>query len=198
MQRLSKPARRAQLLDAAASAFVAAGFDGTSMETVAERAGVTRLIVYRHFETKQALYEEVLWSVVDPLRAGFVPGAPGGVAPLLVHTARAHPDAFRLLWRHARHEPTFARQAAMFRQITADFADDVIRFHVGDEALRRWGSATLVEYLFGGICEWLDHGDPAADDRFVDVLRAGAQSLIRAWSASVPGSVRSTVAGSGE
>ena len=182
MQRLSRQARRAQLIEAAASAFVAGGFDATSMEMVAERAGVTRLIVYRHFDSKQALYDEVLWSVINPLRAGFTPGMPGGVAPLLVAVARAHPDGFRLLWRYARHEPTFAEQARLFRQITADFADDAIRSKVRDLDMRRWGSATLVEYLFGGICEWLDTGDPDADEHFVTRLRAGALALVAAWA----------------
>ena len=72
--------RRAQLVGAAAAAFLAAGFDATSMEAVAERAGVTRLIVYRHFDSKEALYRAVLDSVVESLRSEFDPVAPSGVA----------------------------------------------------------------------------------------------------------------------
>jgi AcrR family transcriptional regulator len=184
MQRLSKQARRAQLLEAAASAFVAGGFDGTSMEVVAERAGVTRLIVYRHFDSKQSLYEAVLWSVVSPLRDGFTPGMPGGVGPLLMRIARQHPDAFRLLWRHARHEPAFAKAAETFRQIAAEFADEVISAHVSDLDIRRWGAATIVDYLYGGICEWLDSGDPGRDDELAVTLQAGARALIDAWASA--------------
>src|SRR5262245_43841816 len=104
-KRMSRDDRRAQLVGAAAAAFLAAGFDATSMESVAERAGVTRLIVYRHFESKQALYKAVLESVVESLRAEFDPAEPSGVAQMLLSIARRHPDAFRLLWRQARHEP---------------------------------------------------------------------------------------------
>src|SRR6185436_19787519 len=67
-RRLPRAERRAQLLTAAATAFVRAGFDGTSMEDVAEQAGVTRLIVYRIFATKEDLYRAVLESVTDRLR----------------------------------------------------------------------------------------------------------------------------------
>jgi AcrR family transcriptional regulator len=182
MQRLSKDARRAQLIEAAASAFVEGGFDGTSMEMVAERAGVTRLIVYRHFESKHALYCAVLESVVGPLREGYVPGRPGGVGALLMRVARAHPDGFRLLCRHARNEPTFAKQAAAFRQIAADFAADAIRAHIADPDIRRWGAATIVDYLYGGICEWLDSGDRQRDDQFATTLQAGARAMIAAWA----------------
>jgi len=41
---MSRTDRREQLVVAAAAAFLAGGFDGTSMEMVADRAGVTRLI----------------------------------------------------------------------------------------------------------------------------------------------------------
>ena len=112
---------------AAAAAFLAGGFDGTSMESVAEEAGVTRLIVYRHFESKEALYRAVLDSVVEPLRLEFVPDQPAGIGALLLRVARHNPDGFRLLWRHARHEPTFAKEAEAFRQIAAGFADNHIR-----------------------------------------------------------------------
>ena len=184
MQRLSKHARRAQLLDAAASAFVEGGFDGTSMEMVADRAGVTRLIVYRHFESKHALYCAVLDSVVTPLREGYVPDMPGGVGPLLMRVARARPDGFRLLCRHARNEPAFAKQAEAFRQIAADFADEAIRAHVADGDIRRWGAATIVDHLYGGICGWLDSGDADRDDQFAATLQAGARALIAGWADS--------------
>src|SRR5215207_6285199 len=156
MQRLSKHARRAQLLEAAASAFVEGGFDGTSMEMVADRAGVTRLIVYRHFESKHALYCAVLDSVVTPLREGYVPDMPGGVGPLLMRVARARPDGFRLLCRHARNEPTFAKQAEAFRQIAAAFADEAIRAHVADRDLMRWFAATLQAGARAMIAAWAD------------------------------------------
>ena len=179
---MSRDDRRAQLVGAAAAAFLAAGFDATSMESVAERAGVTRLIVYRHFDSKEALYRAVLDSVVESLRAGFDPDAPAGVAAMLLSVGRRHPDGFRLLWRQARHEPLFEKEAEAFRTVAAGFADDFIRPYVADRALRRWGAAVIVDYLYGGICEWLDSGRPGRDAAFVAHLQAGARALVEAWS----------------
>ena len=79
-------ARRAQLLDAAKAVVAEHGFHGVSIEAVARTAGVTRPIVYRHFddlgalldalverETLRALHQlrEVLPSGADDLLAAF-------------------------------------------------------------------------------------------------------------------------------
>ena len=181
-KRLGRDDRRTQLVGAAAAAFLAAGFDATSMESVAERAGVTRLIVYRHFESKQALYRAVLDSVVESLRSEFDPDAPSGVAAMLLSVGRRHPDAFRLLWRQARHEPLFEKEAQAFRTVAAGFADEFIRAYVADKELRQWGAAVIVDYLYGGICEWLDMGRPTRDEAFAVHLQAGARALVEAWS----------------
>ncbi len=176
---MSRDERRAQLVSAAAAAFLAGGFDGTSMESVAEEAGVTRLIVYRHFESKDALYRAVLDSVVEPLRLEFVPEQPSGIGALLLRVARSNPDGFRLLWRHARHEPTFAKEAEAFRQIAAAISPTITSASTSSTPrLRAWGAATIVDYLYGGICEWLDNGDSMLDDEFAGRLQAGARALM--------------------
>src|SRR3954453_13842322 len=83
--RLPAEARREQLLDAAKAVVAEHGFHGVSIEAVARGAGVTRPIVYRHFddlgallgalverETLRALMQlrEVLPSRADDLIAG--------------------------------------------------------------------------------------------------------------------------------
>jgi TetR/AcrR family transcriptional regulator len=52
--------RRAQLLDIALNFFSQKGFDRTTTKEIAAAAGVTEAIVFRHFPTKQALYQAVL------------------------------------------------------------------------------------------------------------------------------------------
>lgn len=184
--RLPRAERRRAVLDAAARAFSAAGFAGTSMEDVAREAGVTRLIVYRIFDSKEALYRAVLSDVIDDLAARFqgwealAPEQRPPIARLLLDTARAHPDAFRLLWRHAAREPEFAEVVALFRAWVERYADDVLAEAVTDRTLRRWAAAALVDHLYEGVCLWLDHGDPAKDDEFVAAFAAGARALIRA------------------
>ncbi len=58
--RMSGNDRRNQLLEAALEVFSRKGFEGTTTKEVAALAGVTEAIIFRHFPTKQALYEAVL------------------------------------------------------------------------------------------------------------------------------------------
>ncbi len=61
--RLPAEQRRRQLLDVACDAFAASGFHATSMDDVAEAAGVTKPVLYQHFPSKRALYNELLADV---------------------------------------------------------------------------------------------------------------------------------------
>lgn len=61
--RLPAAERRRQLLDAALRAFATEGFAGTSMNRIAEAAGVTKPVLYQHFGSKRELFGEVLVDV---------------------------------------------------------------------------------------------------------------------------------------
>ncbi|MGH8968393.1 MAG: TetR/AcrR family transcriptional regulator [Actinomycetes bacterium] len=52
--------RREQLLDIGRSLFAAKGFDATSVEEIAQRAGVSKPVVYEHFGGKEGLYAVVV------------------------------------------------------------------------------------------------------------------------------------------
>ena len=54
------PARRERIVAAALEEFAAGGYAGTSMGAIAERAGITRAVLYDHFDSKQALYLALL------------------------------------------------------------------------------------------------------------------------------------------
>lgn len=58
--RMSGVDRRNQLLEAALEVFARKGFEGTTTKEVAAAAGVTEAIIFRHFPSKQALYNAVL------------------------------------------------------------------------------------------------------------------------------------------
>ena len=56
--------RRTQLLDIALNVFSQKGFNGATTKEIAGAAGVTEAVIFRHFPTKQALYQEVLESEI--------------------------------------------------------------------------------------------------------------------------------------
>lgn len=58
--RMTGKQRREQLLDIGRSVFAERGYDGTSVEEIAERAGVSKPVVYEHFGGKEGLYAVVV------------------------------------------------------------------------------------------------------------------------------------------
>ena len=65
--RLSADARREQILDVAIEVFGRAGFHGASMNDIADAAGVTKPVLYQHFDSKSDLYAALLDEVGDRL-----------------------------------------------------------------------------------------------------------------------------------
>lgn len=66
--RMPAAARRVQLLDVALRVFGEQGFHDTSMNDIADAAGVTKPVLYQHFGSKRALFLEVLREVGGRLR----------------------------------------------------------------------------------------------------------------------------------
>jgi AcrR family transcriptional regulator len=65
--RLPRPARRRQLLGAARDVFVAQGYHAAAMDEIADRAGVSKPVLYQHFPGKLDLYLALLDESVAEL-----------------------------------------------------------------------------------------------------------------------------------
>ena len=156
------------------------------MEDVAAATGVTRLIVYRHFSSKEDLYRAVLERVSTRLTEEFVAGLErherrGVGAVSLLTVAREDPNAFVLLWRHAAREPQFAGYAAEQRAVSVQAAHALVMNELGDEVLERWASESYVGWLVESVLAWLDVGDPGRDEEFLDLVLRGGRALRAAW-----------------
>jgi AcrR family transcriptional regulator len=201
---LPRAERRSSLLRAAAAAFARAGFQATSMDDVAAEAGVTRLIVYRHFDSKEELYRAVLEQVTaqlvetldqpwGPEHGHHVSG--GRVVGGMLAVARQDPDGFRLLWVHARREPAFADYAAEIRSGAVAFAEELVGPNAPVvEPLHRWSVDLMVTVAVESVLGWLEHGDPARDDDFVALATDGLRAMIGTW-AGLGGPVRTAAEG---
>lgn len=186
-QLLDRPARREAILRGAAEAFADKGYAATSMEDVAAAAGITKLIVYRHFASKQELYDAVLEQVSERSREVFIAGlqagkpGSGGVRALLT-VARDDPAGFTLLWRHAVREPQFADHAATIRDRGARAAEaQLAAAGVAAGRERRWAAETLMSYIVAAVLHWLEEGDAADDEAFIERVTRSLPAMIKAW-----------------
>lgn len=67
--RLRASQRREQLLDVVAPLLAERGYHGVSMEELADAAGVTKPVLYQHFDSKQALYLAAVGEAAAELEA---------------------------------------------------------------------------------------------------------------------------------
>lgn len=68
--------KRSAVVAAAAELFVIRGYDGTSMDMIAEAAHVSRQTVYNQFESKEALFRAIIDDVLEEFMAPLVGASP--------------------------------------------------------------------------------------------------------------------------
>ena len=180
------PERRVTLLRAAAEAFAHAGYAATSMDEIAATAGITKLIVYRHFESKEVLYRAVLEQVFDRQVELFLANIAQGLEAegstrALLGVAREWPDGFQLLWRHAAREPQFGEYALSLRDVAVSAARGVVTPLVTPE-VAEWAAQTLFDHLVDAVLDWLDHGTAEHDEDFIALETAAIQATVAAWA----------------
>jgi len=157
--------RRPLVLDAAARLFIARGFAGTSMEMIAEAAGVTRPVIYDCYPSKAALFEALLKREEQRLLEELVRSVPA--EPNLVDTqallaqgftallqaAAAAPDSWRLLFlsQHGS-DPAVAGRIAEGRELVTErigrLAEMVLSGHGLSQDVERL--SRLVAYVLVG------------------------------------------------
>lgn len=177
--------RRAQILRAAAVAFAGTGYAATSMDEVAKCAGITKLIIYRHFDSKAHLYREILEDVAGLLVDHWTEVTESGVArvaavEVLLPVARRQPDGFRLLFVHASREAEFESYHAEFRQLMLDLATERVAPLVPDPIVCRWLSRQLVDFHVNAVLNWVDIGPVERDEEFTERVTNVVLTMVRA------------------
>ena len=86
---MAAPNRTATILEAAKATFLTSGYRATSMDMVADRAGVTRRTIYNNFKSKEHLLEAVVDEVLVRLSARLPPLPAAAKKPALLKFAEA-------------------------------------------------------------------------------------------------------------
>ncbi len=185
--RMRRPERRAAIIDGAAGAFARGGYAATSMADVAAASGVSHLIVYRHFASKEVLYEAVLERALEVLDQALsderAVGSHGPTPAALLAAARADRSMFEALWRHATREPDFARFADRARDRLRDLTETALAPHVAAAHLR-WAVRATNAYVVEAVLVWVEDGDARYDERFLSATNAALKAGVRSWAKS--------------
>ena len=198
-KRLPADRRRSQLLDVALTQFARRGFNATTMDDIAEAAGVTKPLLYQHFTSKRALYLELVDSVAAVMleaigiavttAQGPRQQVEGGFAAYF-HTVVTHADAFRLLFgSDVPDDPELSRAVRHVEDSIAEAIEGLIDAGL-DEDHRRILAYAVVGMAQGASRQFLATrragvGDPPDSEatrlarRLGDLAWAGLRSVHR-------------------
>ncbi|TDD70917.1 TetR/AcrR family transcriptional regulator [Jiangella aurantiaca] len=128
--RMTGKQRREQLLDVGRALFAERGYDGTSIEEISARAGVSKPVVYEHFGGKEGLYAVVvdreMEQLLDRITTALASAAHPRVileraALALLDYIETSTDGFRILVR----DSPVAHSTGGFASLISDAASQV-------------------------------------------------------------------------
>jgi AcrR family transcriptional regulator len=193
--RLPAIARREQILACALEVFARSGFHGTSMNDVAEAAGVTKPVLYQHFDSKQELFTALLDEVGHRMHSAITAATSvesdgrsqtvAGFRAYFRWVADDH-DGFRLLFGGtARQEDAFGDRV---RRITSEVATAIVPLIAVDmpEEHRRTVAHGIVGLAEGVSRRLIDHGDDFDPDVIATVVAGLAWAGLRSIDQSSP------------
>ncbi|MFW3171023.1 TetR/AcrR family transcriptional regulator [Geodermatophilus sp. CPCC 206100] len=199
--RLPRGARRLQLLQAAQEVFVAQGYHAAAMDDIADRAGVSKPVLYQHFPGKRELYcallEQQVTALTDRVREAMagtddnrtrVDGAVGAYFDF-VNTEGA---AFRLVFESdLRNDDEVRELADRGHHACVEAIAEVIAADTGVDRER----ALLLASGMTGLAEtsarwWLERKGTVSRDEAVGLMTAlswrGISGFPRVESAEPP------------
>jgi AcrR family transcriptional regulator len=180
VRRLRRAERREQLLAAATQAFARGGFAATSLDDIAQAAGISRVLLYRHFDSKTDLYLAVLDRAMKRLTAAVgTRDYTYASIDALLGAAATDPDGFRLLFHHAAREPEFRQQMDRFRKGMITTARRELARVIGDRAWVQWAAQLAPVVAIEAVMAWLDAGRPDPDQA-ADRIRQALAGVISA------------------
>jgi len=195
--------RRDQILDVAMQCFASAGFRGTTTREIASGVGITEAALYRHFESKEALYTAIIARKIDaPDVATRLEAAAaaaddravfGGLARALIERVEADPAFIRILLftaleGHSLAEPFFVSRVVRVRE----FLTGYIARRVREGAFRAIDPVIAARAFLGMVSDYLNvkvvfhqaaaYPQPTAEvvETFVSLFLTGIASPARA------------------
>ncbi len=173
--RMTGKERREQLLDVARALFAEKGFEVTSIEEIAHRAGVSKPVVYEHFGGKEGIYAVVVDREMQSLMDHIVNALSGGhprelleqAACALLDYIEGSTDGFRILVR----DSPVASSSGTFSSLLNDIAsqvESILGLHFSRQGYDRKLAPLYSQALVGMVALtgqwWLEVRKPKKDE----------------------------------
>jgi AcrR family transcriptional regulator len=196
-KRLSAEDRRAAILEAALEVFSRRGYNGASIDEIANAAGISKALIYEHFPSKKDLHVSLLEGHVQDIFVRLAQTAdtkdPGEVrlrngVNAFFEWAETHRDAFRLLFRDT-FEPEVA---AVLDRLQNQATGAIAALMASEPGLQRGGDdvdlalaiEAMAQQLSGGMQSlaiwWQQHPDVEREwlvDRVMDYAWFGLKRV---------------------
>ena len=191
-RRLPPAKRRETLVAAASELFAQRGYDYVTLDEIAARAGVTKVIVYRHFGSKKVLYLELLAThrdeLLQTLAHGMAVKGPlnervAAVTDAWFSYVESHPFAWAMLFHDTTGDPEIrafhetmrdTARAAIHAILTAEHSLDL------DANLIEPTAEVLRSAMTGLALWWLNHQDTERKTLVDTILQTAWQGLASA------------------
>jgi AcrR family transcriptional regulator len=188
-RRLPRQVRELQMLDAAVAVFSRRGFHLSSMDDIAEVAGVSKPMIYAYLGSKDDLFIACIRREAQRLMELITAAVPAGLAPherlrrgllAFFEFITEHRDGWTVLYRQARVHGTFAGEIAAARERIIVMVAGLLASSSGDDARTR--AMPLAHALVGAaeaLSDWgLEHPEEtpnALATRLMNVIWTGLE-----------------------
>jgi AcrR family transcriptional regulator len=157
-KRLTAAERRNQLVRIGRGVFGEKGFDGTSVEEIATRAGVSKPIVYEHFGGKEGLYavivdremERVVSTITEAISTGTPRERVERAALAFLTYVRDEPDGFAVLSHDAPSGGSHGSMWGLLNEV-ADRVGDIFVGAFKDAGFSTKGAPIYAHALVGMV-----------------------------------------------
>lgn len=167
--------RRQLLMDAAAEVIAKQGVHSTTMDDISASLGMTKIVLYRTFGTRDKLIESILERVTDELLGVDALGIEkyGERLYRYLTVCRQYASSMRILLLQTPHDDQYNKQyKKLSRQLVRRTRERIEeRQERGETACSLdvdFISESIVSFILDSISRWLKHGRTEQDEEFVN------------------------------
>jgi AcrR family transcriptional regulator len=189
--RLTADARRTQILDVAVDVFGQGGYYGASMNDIADAAGVTKPVLYQHFDSKSDLYRALIDDVGDRMIEAITEATAEakngreqtelGFLAYFRWVAQRHDEFMLIYGGGARHDAEFNDQLRIISDRVAEAITPLIAVDL-EPIMRATLAHGLIGLAAGASRKLIESGEPFDPDEVAGAISSLAWAGLRSIS----------------